>query len=56
MEPVNIEALLRDRDWVSRLARSLARDDAQADDLAQDGWLAALRSPPGRAVRAWWRS
>lgn len=53
---MNIEALLRDRDWVSRLARSLARDDAQADDLAQDGWLAALRSPPGRAVRAWWRS
>lgn len=52
---MNIEALLRDRDWVSRLARSLARDDAQADDLAQDGWVAALKNPPGRAVRAWWR-
>ncbi len=52
---MNIEALLADRDWVRRLARSLARDDAQADDLAQDGWVAALRNPPGLAVRAWWR-
>jgi RNA polymerase sigma-70 factor (ECF subfamily) len=55
MEPVKIDALLADRDWVRRLARSLARDDAQADDLAQDGWVSALRSPPARAVRAWWR-
>ena len=52
---MDIEALLGDRDWVLRLARSLARDDAQADDLAQDGWISALKRPPGRAVRAWWR-
>jgi len=55
MEPVRVEALLQDRAWLKGLARSLVRDEATADDLAQDGWLAALKRPPTRHVRAWWR-
>ena len=56
MEPVRIEALLGDRAWLKGLARSLVRDESLADDLVQDGWLRALRHPPTRHVRAWWRS
>src|SRR5690606_23864875 len=38
-----------------RLARALTADDATADDLVQDTWVAALRNPPGedRPVRPW---
>jgi RNA polymerase sigma-70 factor (ECF subfamily) len=41
--------------WVRALARSLVCDDASADDLAQDTWLAALRHPAreGTSMRAW---
>jgi RNA polymerase sigma-70 factor (ECF subfamily) len=48
-------ALLAHREWVRRLARSLVRDEASADDVEQRTWVAALRSPPGQAtsVRAW---
>ncbi|MCC6406782.1 MAG: sigma-70 family RNA polymerase sigma factor [Planctomycetes bacterium] len=31
--------------WTRRLARSLVRDGAAADDLAQDAWVAALQAP-----------
>ena len=53
--PVPIEALLAHRGWVRRLARSLVRDDATADDVEQRTWLAALRSPPvcAESARAW---
>lgn len=53
--PEQIDALLAQHAWVRALARTLVRDDADADDLAQDAWLAALRTPPtGRgAVRGW---
>jgi RNA polymerase sigma-70 factor (ECF subfamily) len=50
-----MSTLLAHREWVRRLARSLVRDDASADDVEQRTWLTALRSPPhdaGRA-RAW---
>ncbi len=53
--PVPMSTLLTHRDWVRRLARSLVRDEASADDLEQRTWLAALRRPPRDAttVRAW---
>src|SRR5688500_8449393 len=53
--PVPIATLLAHRAWVRRLARSLVRDDASADDLEQRTWLAALRSPPRHAgaARTW---
>ncbi|MCE9637291.1 MAG: sigma-70 family RNA polymerase sigma factor [Planctomycetes bacterium] len=52
---VPAEELLRHREWVRALARSLVRDDATADDLAQDAWLAAAETPPLRtdAPRSW---
>jgi RNA polymerase sigma factor (sigma-70 family) len=31
--------------WVRKLARSLVRDEARADDVAQEAALAALREP-----------
>jgi len=42
----SIEELLEHGDWVWRLARSLVRDDNDADDIVQETWYAALRLPP----------
>ena len=41
--------------FVRRLARALVRDEAAADDLAQETLITALRSPPhdGFTWRAW---
>ena len=41
--------------FVQRLARRLEADEAAAEDLAQDTWLAALESPPTHRhrLRAW---
>ncbi len=52
---VPISVLLAHRDWVRRVARALVRDEASADDLEQEVWLRALRTPPrhGRSLRAW---
>jgi RNA polymerase sigma-70 factor (ECF subfamily) len=49
------ETLLVHTNWMRRLARSLVRDDAQADDVVQDAMAAALRSPPRDplALPAW---
>src|SRR5688572_8917423 len=49
------EDLLSHTEWVRRLARSLAGDDATADDLVQETWIAASRRPPDldRPVRPW---
>ncbi len=46
-----------DRRWVRRLAAALVRDEAEAEDLAQEAWEVALRKPPrkGAALRAWFR-
>jgi RNA polymerase sigma-70 factor (ECF subfamily) len=41
-----IGQLLEHARWVRGLARCLTHDDASADDLAQDAWIAALRNPP----------
>jgi RNA polymerase sigma factor (sigma-70 family) len=52
--PVPIETLLSHRAWVRGLAAKLVGDDG-ADDVEQQTWLAALRSPPRSAesVRGW---
>ncbi len=56
--PIDPERLLAQTAWVRRLARSLARDEASADDLVQETFVAALRRPPSGAqdeprLRAW---
>ncbi|MEW6073256.1 MAG: sigma factor [Planctomycetota bacterium] len=49
------EDLLAHAAPLRRLARRLVADEARADDLVQDTWLAALRRPPGeeRNLRGW---
>ncbi len=53
--PTDPETLLAHGAWVRALARRLVRDSAEADDVVQEAWLAALRRPPreGASVRAW---
>ncbi|MBK8977747.1 MAG: sigma-70 family RNA polymerase sigma factor [Planctomycetes bacterium] len=57
--PLDPALLLAEADFVRRLARGLlfGDDRDQVDDVVQDTWLAALRSPPGGgsrgALRAW---
>ena len=49
-----IEDLLAHADWVRRLAHSLVRDPATADDVVQETFLAALERPPQvKSARAW---
>ncbi len=43
---ISTEELLQHAGWVRNVARSLTQCDASADDLEQEVWLAALRSPP----------
>lgn len=52
---VPIERLLEHRAWVRALAGAIVRDPSRADDIAQDVWVQALRSPPksGHSLRAW---
>jgi RNA polymerase sigma-70 factor (ECF subfamily) len=54
-EPLSLESRLAHADWVRKLAYVLVRDEAKADDLTQETWLAALRSPPDptRPLRPW---
>lgn len=42
----DLPALLAHAAWVRRLAGCLVRDDALADDLTQETFMAALRHPP----------
>src|SRR5689334_17815120 len=44
--PHSGDELLRRAAWTRRLARSLLADDAEAEDVVQDVWLAASRRPP----------
>src|SRR2546423_3622220 len=50
-----LEDLLAQAGWLTKLARQLVRDGDGADDVAQETWLAALRSPPdpARPPRPW---
>jgi RNA polymerase sigma factor (sigma-70 family) len=52
----DVTALLAEADWLSRLARSLVGND-DADDIVQETYVAALRTPPDpdRAPRPWLR-
>ncbi len=43
---MDLTALLRDRDWLRRVAAALTRDPALAEDLVQETYLAAVRQPP----------
>lgn len=51
----DLATLLEHSTWVRRLAGSLVRDEALAEDLTQEAWLAAMRRPPvsGMPVRPW---
>ncbi len=48
LEEPRIDELTR---GLRRLARGLVQGDADADDLVQDAWVAALRSPPDDPAR-----
>ena len=48
----SIGELLTQRDWLRRLARGLVGDPDEADDLVQDTWVAALKSPPANDAPA----
>lgn len=52
---VPVDSLLAHQDFVRALARNLVGDVSSADDVVQDTWLAALRSPPrdGHSLRSW---
>jgi len=52
------EAWLRHGAWVQRLAFAMVGDPHEAQDVAQETWLAAMRKPPRepRAPRAWLRT
>ena len=52
-----LESLLQHRSWVEAVARRLLRDEAAAEDLAQEAWIRALRSPPdpARDPKPWLR-
>ena len=48
-------AILEHSLWVRRLAGTLVRDDARAEDLTQEAWVSVLRHPPAAElpVRPW---
>jgi RNA polymerase sigma-70 factor (ECF subfamily) len=56
--PVPIEILLSQSDWVRRLAYSLTRDPAEADDLIQETWLVVAQHPPAHDsnLKSWLRT
>ncbi len=55
--PVDIGTLLAEAPWLARLARSVSGNAAEADDIVQEAYAAALRSPPDtdRPIRPWLR-
>ncbi|HZN40900.1 MAG TPA: sigma-70 family RNA polymerase sigma factor [Planctomycetota bacterium] len=57
LPPPVLTDLLGESRWVRALAQSLVADPHDADDLAQDACVIALRNPPshGGNVRAWLR-
>ncbi|MEM1447922.1 MAG: sigma-70 family RNA polymerase sigma factor [Planctomycetota bacterium] len=50
----DLSELLAESSWLQRLSRSLVRSDADADDLAQETWLAAVRGGEGVASARGW--
>jgi RNA polymerase sigma factor (sigma-70 family) len=50
------EELARHARWIRRLSGALLRDEAAAEDLVQEAWLAALTRPPREGhLRPWLR-
>jgi RNA polymerase sigma factor (sigma-70 family) len=49
------DALLAQMEWVRELARRLVQDQADADDVAQEVWVAAVERPPAVSsdLRSW---
>src|SRR5215207_9517429 len=56
-DPAGFEEALSEATWVRLLALAVVRDATQADDLAQEAWLAFLRKRPrpGAGLRSWFR-
>jgi RNA polymerase sigma-70 factor, ECF subfamily len=53
-EPGRLDELLAQAGWLDRLARRLVLDPAEADEVVQETWMAALRGKPeSRSVRGW---
>jgi len=54
-QTATLAELLSHSEWLRGLARRLVVDEAAADDLVQETWLAALANPPmaGRSPRPW---
>ena len=52
MPGFDIDALLAERAWVGRVARTLVHGDAEAEDLEQRAWMRALGHPPSEAPRS----
>ncbi|HRV83062.1 MAG TPA: RNA polymerase sigma factor, partial [Planctomycetota bacterium] len=50
-----LERLLTHQDWLRALARKLVGDSQAAEDLVQETWMAAMKSPPDptRPARPW---
>ena len=50
-----LDDLLAHASWARSLARRLVEDQAAADDVVQDLWVAALRRPPAtdRPLKPW---
>jgi RNA polymerase sigma-70 factor (ECF subfamily) len=51
--PITADELLRHTEALRRLARALVREEADAEDLAQDALYASLKRPPPDAASAW---
>lgn len=54
-ETVGVESSIERVTWVRALARALVADEHEAEDLAQEAWLAALKAGPTRrgAWKGW---
>ncbi|MEP6865518.1 MAG: sigma-70 family RNA polymerase sigma factor [Deltaproteobacteria bacterium] len=51
---MDLDRLTAEMGWVRRLAGAIVRDDATADDVAQDAWIvASAESPDDRPLRPW---
>lgn len=53
MQTPSAEELLAHAAFVRRIAAGLLRDPHDVDDAVQDTYLAALKTPPARGLRAW---
>ncbi len=51
----SIEQLMAEMGWVRKLARALVKNDALADDVAQEAWIIAAKEQPDvdRPLRPW---